>query len=755
MYLAIAVTVSVFAAYGTALLLLLNVVLLLFLLLRKTNLSILFFIVLSSIFFYIYSVISLPVLLEEDETELSITWSEDVKIDGQSLKGFAKTSTGETVYAMYRFSSQEEKIQFLALDLPIWQFTVKGSFQPIAIPSHAYAFQMEKYLRMYGASGVFQVEKIIVANENRRFLSRLLLKRKHVKAHITKTFPEELIPEAEALLIGDRSGMSEEMSAMYRKLGITHLFAISGLHVGLLTWMIREVLLRLTVRRETVDVCLIFFLPLYAILAGGAPSVWRAVLVTVLILVMMYSRISIRVDHLLALSAIAFILMKPYIVFQPGFQLSYLAAFSLILSMKILSRTSSKIKLSFLVTMITQLALYPVLLLHFYELSLSSFIVNLVYVPLYAMIILPINLILLVLTAIAMPIAEILFFFYTPFRLFVHEMTMMISEIPFQLWVPGKPSVFGILVAVIGILAFFVMYECGKSLIVCLPCILLPALLIHIEPYTEGDLRVTYVDVGQGDSIVIELPFRRAVYVIDTGGTVPFGETDWKTPERKFEVGRQIVVPYLKGRGITKVDTLIISHPHLDHMGSAHELVEEVRVKEIHISPNSAVADEMEKLVRIAKEQKIPIVEKKDGDGWQEKDVGFYYVGPQSDQYVGNDSSLALYMKTKSVSFLFTGDMEEAAENEFLSKYRDADFGEVILKAGHHGSKTSSTAPFIEKLQPILAIIPAGRNNRYNHPHQEVLETFETYGVPALVTAEHGSITVHVQKDGWTVSTAK
>lgn len=745
-------TISAFAAYGTALLLLLNIGLLLFLFLRKAHLYTLLLMILATIFSYLYIVNSIPEILQEGEAQYLLTWSDDVKIDGQTMKGFAKTSTGETLYAIYRFETMEEKARFLTLDFPTKQFKVIGSFQPIAPPAHAYSFQMEKYLTMYGASGVFQVDTIIAAQENRSFLTQLLTKRKHVKAHLAKTFPKELVSEAEALLIGDRSGMTEEMSSTYRKLGITHLFAISGLHVGLLTLIIRELLFRLTMRKKMVDIFLMLFLPLYAVIAGGAPSVWRAVLVTVLILLTINCRIPIRVDHLLGLSALIFIIVKPFIVFQPGFQLSYLAAFSLILSMTILARTKSKLKLSFLVTMITQLALAPVLLIHFYELSISSFLVNLIYVPLYSIIILPANLLFLCLTAIAMPVAQFLFFFYTPFRLLVSDVTTFIGELPFQLWVPGQPTILGILFAVVGIYSFFMLYERGKNMLVCMPCIFLPILFIHIEPYMDGALRVTYVDVGQGDSIVIELPFRRAVYVIDTGGTVSFGEPNWKTPEKKFEVGRQIVAPYLKGRGITKIDTLIVSHPHLDHMGGAHELVEAVRVKEIHISPNSAEINEMEQLLKVAKEQQIPIFEKKDGDGWREKDAAFFYVGPQSEQYIGNDSSLVLFMKTSGPSFLFTGDIEEAGENVFLSKYDAMDFGQVILKAGHHGSKTSSSAPFIESLQPVLAIIQAGRNNRFNHPHEEVLATFEAYKVPVLVTAEHGSITIHVEENSWKVS---
>ena len=697
----------------------------------------------------------IPVMIEEGEARMTITWSDQVKMDGGSMKGFARTSTGETIYAIYRFESPEEKAQFLALDFPSWQFGVNGRFEPISIPSHDYAFKMENYLKMYGAMGVFQIEEIITAEVQLTIYSRLLMQRKRIKTHIEQSFPASLIPEAEALLIGDRSGMNEDTADAYRKLGITHLFAISGLHVGLLTFIVREFLLRLKMRRENVDLFLLLFLPLYAVIAGGAPSVWRAVLVTVLILLTIYGKIPIRIDQLLAVTVIGFILLKPFIVLQPGFQLSYLAAFSLVLSINLLARTTSKLKMSFLVTMITQLALYPVLLIHFYEISISSFLMNLLYVPLYSVIILPANFLFLLFTAIAMPIAKMLFGLYIPFRQIIHEMTERFAGLPYQLWTPGKPGAVESVIAVIGIFIFFIMYEKGEKFIKCLPYIIIPVFFIQFYPYVDKELRVTFLDVGQGDSVVIELPFRRGVYMIDTGGTVSFGEPNWKTPEKEFEVGRQIVLPYLKGRGITKIDGLIISHAHLDHMGSAHEIVAELDVKEIHITPNSAVVVEMEKLLKVAGERNIPIIEKKDGDDWRERDALFSYLAPQSDVYVGNDSSLALFMRTAGPSFLFTGDMEVAAENEFLAKYKEINFGELILKVGHHGSKTSSTDPFITALSPHLAVIQAGRNNRFNHPHPEVLETFEAHHVPVLLTAEQGSITVHVENEHWTVSVMK
>lgn len=661
------------------------------------------------------------------------------------MKGFAKLSTGETAYIRYQLQSEEQKNQFEKLHLTSHTFTAEAEVKDLPLPSHAYAFSMRHYSQMNGAASMMVVRQLQFVQKKRTIRTLLSERRAQIKQHIKQRFPESLQTEALALLIGDRSEMDEALAQEYRTLGITHLFAISGLHVGLLTFLVRSALLRIRVRREIIDCFLFIALPIYACLAGGAPSVWRAVSVTMLVLLCNQKRSTLRLDDALSLSAIGFMLYEPYVVFQPGFQLSYVAAAALVFSSTILARTTSPILLSFLVTSITQLALYPILLYHFFEVSLSSFIVNLAYVPLYSLIILPMNIILLLTSYVCPPIASGLFFLYMPLHSVFSSFTSWLASIPYQLWVPGKPPVPVMLLAISSVVWFFYLLETQKGSFQKYIVLFLPALVLHLLPYTDRSMHISFLDVGQGDSIVIEMPYKREVYVIDTGGTLTFGEPNWKTPAKSFEVGRNIVGAYLKGKGITKIDKLILTHADSDHVGGADELMEDFSVKEIHISPGSEDERAMEQVMQLAVEQTIPVLPVQKGVSWSTPKASFQYVAPNGTAYKGNDSSLVLWMQTATLNFLFTGDLEKEGEQKLIQDERYTNFGKLILKAGHHGSRTSSSELFIEALQPKLAIISAGKNNRYGHPHEEVLQTFEKYDVKTFSTAEEGTIILSIQ----------
>ena len=665
-----------------------------------------------------------------------LTFRAGAVIDGDSLRGFAVTADETVVYARYRVSSEEEKLLMERLvDRSVFQ--VSGVFEAPSAPSHRFSFNMAEYLRHNGASRLLIVQSVDGVRKNDSWLTRLLGRRDALKHHIREHFPKSLAAEAEALLIGERENMDPEDQRIYQTLGISHLFAISGLHVGIASGLLYIILIRLHVRKETATLILLVVLPLYAVIAGGAPSVWRAVSMVSVVLAGKLFGYRLPIASIMLTSIILFMLRDPYVMFKIGFQLSYGATFGIIYSLKFLAGIQSSLKTGFVITFISQVTLYPLLLFHFYELSLSAFLVNSLFVPLFTLLILPANFLLLFLTAICQPAADFIFYFYEPLRGLVDRFMIWLASLPYQLWNPGKPGMFTVFLLTASVCVFYCAAE-RKFRWRQLLILVVPALLFTVLPYMDPRLKVTFLDVGQGDSAVIELPHRQAVYLIDSGGVLRFDTEAFKEKKRPYEIGRQVVAPYLKGNGISSLDMFIISHPDADHAEGAEEIFKLFPVGQLHLTPGSATNALMVQLAPATAETEV--VFPAEGANWTVGQTQFAYLSPADAEYEGNNDSLVLLMKTGDYRILFTGDLEAEGEGDLLESYESELAGLTVLKVGHHGSKTSSSEEFLAALKPALSIFSTGVDNRYGHPSPEVLERFTDLELNTLNTAENGTI---------------
>lgn len=673
-------------------------------------------------------------------------FQEGFKADGDSVRGFMELEDGGLVYGSYRFATPEEKENiegFLRNSL----LTVEGIFEQPADAAHEFSFDMAKYLKNNGASSLMKIQKLEYTSNLDGFRAGLSLRREKLKGHIRSNFPESLTAEAEALLIGERENITDEQQRIQQTLGISHLFAISGLHVGIISALMYFVMLRCGIRKETAMILLLIILPLYAFMAGGAPSVWRAVSMASAVLALKLFRIRIPIAVILLLSFVLLILMDPYNIYKIGFQLSYGASLGIIYSLKWIEAAKSPFQISILITFLSQFTLYPLLLFHFYGMSLSSFAVNSLFVPLYTVLILPVNILLLVLTFLFQPAADFVFYFYEPFRNFVDDWTVWLAEWPHQMWIPGKPGGFFMGMMVAGVILFYSLVDTGLRWWK-VGIGVLPAIAFTLFPYFDSSLKVTFIDVGQGDSALIELPHRKGVYLIDTGGVLRFSREGFDDRNRPFEVGRQIVAPFLHGNGITSIDKLILSHPDADHAEGAEEILQLFNVKELHLTPGSESTQIIKELQPDLKGTVVRFPGK--GSYWRNGDINFMYLSPDDVRYEGNNDSLVLLMEYGEFKLLFTGDLERDGENRIIALYGELLEDMTILKVGHHGSKTSSGENFLSQLQPELSIFSAGKDNRYGHPAEEVVERFEKLSLKTLSTAEQGTIKIIFRNGSYT-----
>ncbi|MGH2318195.1 DNA internalization-related competence protein ComEC/Rec2 [Planococcus sp. SE5232] len=665
-----------------------------------------------------------------------LTFKPGAVIDGDSLRGFALIREDTVVYARYRVDSEEEKhLMEKLVDGSVFQ--VSGVFEAASAPSHRYSFNMADYLKHNGAASLLTIQSMDGARTNATWANRLLGRRDALKNHIRAHFPESLAAEAEALLIGERENMDPDDQRVHQTLGISHLFAISGLHVGIASGLLYVILVRLHVRKETAFLILLIVLPLYAVIAGSAPSVWRAVSMVSVVLAGKLLGFKIPIASIMLTSMVLFLLWNPYALYKIGFQLSYGATFGIIYSLKFLGGIQSSLKTGFVITFISQMTLYPLLLFHFYELSLSAFVVNSLFVPLFTLLILPANFLLLFLTSVFQPAADFVFYFYEPLRSEVDRFMVWLADLPYQLWNPGKPGVFTVFLLMGSVYLFYCTAE-RKFRFRQLLILLVPALLFTALPYLDPRLKVTFLDVGQGDSALVELPYRQAVYLIDSGGLLRFDTEAFKEKKRPYEIGRQVVAPYLKGNGISSIDTFIISHPDADHAEGAEEIFRLFPVDELHLTPGSASNALMVQLAPDTAEAKV--VFPGAGSNWTVGETQFTYLSPKDAEYEGNNDSLVLLMKTGDYRVLFTGDLEAGGEKDLLESYGNELAGLTVLKVGHHGSKTSSSEEFLAALKPALSIFSTGADNRYGHPSPEVVERFTELKLDTLNTAENGTI---------------
>ena len=229
------------------------------------------------------------------------------------------------------------------------------------------------------------------------------------------------------------------------------------------------------------------------------------------------------------------------------------------------------------------------------------------------------------------------------------------------------------------------------------------------------------------------------MYLIDTGGLLNFSKEEWQKKKKTFDPGEDIVVPYLKSIGITVIDKLIVTHDDADHMGGGLAVLEHIRVKEIIIPETLKEEFVKTDFIQYALQEELRITAMRDGDGWRVGENQFYVLHPQDKMNDSNENSLVLLAKINELKWLFTGDIGEEGERALLEQYPKLKVD--VLKAGHHGSKTSSSSNFLDQIEAKAVIVSAGYNNRFGHPHPEVLSAYSERNMRVFRTDEQGAIT--------------
>lgn len=640
---------------------------------------------------------------------------DNLKIDGDSFQAFVRCEK-EKFQLSYKITTEEEQQKLKKLHYG--QFiSVYANVETPSIHRNQNQFNYQTYLKNQNVHYILRASNLAISEHfSPSFLMRLQNIRLKIITHLTEKISPTISPYCLALISGEKSGFSPEMYEVYQQMGVVHLLAISGLHVNLLIGAIYFLLLKFGVTRERAITFLLVFLPFYVILTGANPPVIRAATMTALLLLSEKYTTKWSSFSAICLSFILFFLLQPYVMKEVGFQLSYTVSFGIILSSRqILAQQQNAFTKSLSISFISTIMSSVVMMYHFYSFSWVGIFFNLIYVPIFTIIILPGCLTVFVLSFFSAEIFHFPEVVLTFFIQLVEKLTYIFAKIPHQTIVTGRPNILILMLIIITIIIFFNQWQKKKFPFGILICF---CFLCYFSSFNFSG-KVSFIDVGQGDSILIQLPFEKEA---------------WAKKRKPFTIGESTLTPVLKSKGINSLDKVIITHSDADHMEGLDDLQKNITINELIYAKGAENKPIMKEALAAMPKVKQTIILA--GAKWQIGENSFECLYPDKAGEGGNDDSIVLKAVLDDKVWLFTGDLEANGEMGISEQPIKAD----ILKVGHHGSKTSSSKEFIQKVKPTFAVISCGLNNRFGHPHEETINTLETAGVTILRTDVQGEI---------------
>ena len=662
---------------------------------------------------------------------------------------------------------------------------LQGEFRKGSEQRNTGGFNYQLYLKSIHIYGTLKVENYQkISSDNINWVQKSINTIKLVIAeNIEKTLEKEETQIVKGLILGDTTALEEELKEKFQIANISHVLAVSGMHIIYIVIGI-EVVFKKWLGKRHVKYVVIFGVIFYMSITGFTSSIVRAGIMGMMNILafLVYRKNDIWTSIAISLGII--LLQNPYAITGVGLQLSYLGTIGIILfnknikqyldnikwvrdnirikRSKRISNIVEKLKDMISVTLSAQLMILPIMLYHFNMIGIYFVITNI----LVSMMIGPImflSIIFVFCSFIHLHISQFIAIFLS-FGIKGLIQISNLSNLPFSKIYVLTPSILFIFIYYIVILVgnrIYMIYTSKyinstegrvKNLIALMKYrlyekkkktkkiyqkilqernikafikqtykgIFLIIFLIGIYQFPKN-LEIHFLDVGQGDSCFIITPNHKTI-LIDGGGST----------SSTFDVGKDTLIPYLLDKGYTQLDYVFISHFDQDHVGGILSLLEELKVGQIFISKQGKTSDNYETFLEIVAQKNLKVREVKMGDKITIGDVTFHILWPtenQIEENMLNNNAMVMKLQYKSFSMLFTGDIEEVAEKKILSVYSDNldSLKATVLKVAHHGSKSSSTEKFLKAVNSKVAIIGVGENNMFGHPSNVVLERLQSF----------------------------
>lgn len=575
--------------------------------------------------------------------------------------------------------------------------------------------------------------------------------------------PKESATFVSSLVFGSKSvAVPKYIQEEFTNTGLSHVLAASGMQVTLITGM-GIFLITFFGINEILGVILIALaLLFYMALTDFPPSILRAGLISFFMLFAFIKKE--QVDSLKILLAIVFLLLviDPLMIHDIGFQFSVLATFALIYASKILSKKMTLVPYfladTFAIIISAQLFVLPLQLYYFRQFSLLFLPANLIaslFVDLltyFSIFTLTIG---LVIPWAGFLLGKILYYMISVFLAIVEKL----AGFSYGIIYVSTPSI-ALVVIFYALLVFFIEYlkegELTKTslkkanLLIPIVVFLLSSGFYSYEKFEAyGKLTISYINVGQGDSTLIQTPEGKNI-LIDCG---QYSEREINGRKIIFNAGERYILPFLKHNGVNKLDVLVLTHPDSDHIGGATNIIENLPVKEIWDSGQKDDSKMYSMLFETILKKAIPLKTVNKNETYEEKNLALKVINQietnNTDQKsYNNNNAIVLKLDYKEKSFLFTADIEKEEEKTLLEN--ETDIRADVLKVAHHGSKSSSTQDFIAKVKPSIGVISVGKNNLYHHPSPSVLDTLSQNQIKIFRTDQNGGVIV--KSDGKTLN---
>jgi len=494
-------------------------------------------------------------------------------------------------------------------------------------------------------------------------------------------------------ILAEKSDIDLEVKNQINKIGISHLFAVSGLHIAMIVISIEYFLKSMKIKTNIRENFIITLLLTYLLITSFTPSVTRATIMYIFLIVNKRYKLEFSSIDIISIIYILLLFIRPYYYFDVGFLLSFLVTFTILISSNILDKRSKLFQL-LLISLIAFLVTIPIILQLNYQINLLSIILNIIFLLYVTYLILPLSYI-----AFLLPLFDKINYFSIRLFEIILGVVSNIDALVFKFYFPNS---FSIMIYYFLLFIFLVSLEKNIKIRQSLFNLCLVLIIIFVSPSLDISKSVSFIDI-YGDSTLIRDSFNRCNILIDTG---EFDDYD-------------SVINYLKGKNIKKLDYLIISHFHSDHYGESNDILNEFNVQTLISKKN--ISHFENQLIDCGS-------------------ISMFLYPFQYNQKNENNNSIIMSVFISDKHYLFTGDIEQSREFDFISEYDlDVDY----LKVPHHGSKTSSTRQFLESISPKEAFIIVSINNLHGHPHNDVIKRYEEMSIPVHRTDLDGTIEVY------------